>query len=92
MSELEKRDRRTVERGVRDRKISAKELLEAEERLPDLSSNLRQLGPEELEGFREALASEAELRGERIERALERAVAPPPQPPRPVQELEAEDL
>ncbi|MFQ5697445.1 MAG: hypothetical protein ACE5IL_04070 [Myxococcota bacterium] len=92
MSDLESRDRRVVEREMRDRKITAEQVREAMERLPDLATNVRTLDPEEIESFRQALAPEAELRGERIERALQRAVAPPPPPPRPVQEFEPEDL
>jgi hypothetical protein len=92
MSTLDKTDRRIQQRMLRDHRVTQKEVDEAGAQLPDLSENLRRLDDEEIEKFAAGIPNEVELRAERIQRALERAAAPPPKPPEPVQELDEDEI
>ena len=91
MTTFGKADRRIQQRMLRDRQVTAKEIDEAGAQLPDSSENLRKLDDEELEKFAAGIPTENELRAESIQRALERAAAPPPKPPEPVQELDEDE-
>jgi hypothetical protein len=77
---------------LRERQVKGEELERVRSELPDSTGNLRQLTDEEAEQFETGLAPEAEVRAERIERALERAAAPPPAPPEPVQEFDEDEI
>ena len=92
MTTFGKADLRIQQRMLRDRRVTSKELEEAGAELPDSSENLRTLDDEEIEKFAAAIPIELELRAERIQRALERAAAPPPKPPEPVQELDEDEI
>jgi hypothetical protein len=92
MTTLGKTDRRIQQRLLRERRTSRGELDEAVSQLPDSADSLRELDDEEVDKFKAGLDPEAELRAERIQRALERAAAPPPKPPEPVQELEEDEI
>jgi hypothetical protein len=92
MTTLGKTDQRIQQRMLRDHRVTSKEMDEAGAELPDSSENLRALDDEEIEKFAAAIPTEVELRAERIERALERAAAPPPKPPEPVQELDEDEI
>jgi hypothetical protein len=92
MATLGKTDRRIQERMLRERRIQPKDIEDAVSELPDSGENLRELASEEIEKFEAGLPAEAEVRAERIQRALERAAAPPPKPPEPVQELDEDEI
>jgi hypothetical protein len=92
MSTLGETDRRIQERKMRERLVADQEVERAGAELSDSSGNVRELSAEEVEQFESSLEAEAELRAERIARALERAVAPPPKPPVPVQELDEDEI
>lgn len=72
---------------VQDKRILARQNVTSLARpageLPDLADRIFEPTEEEVEAFRVALGREQVLRGESVERALERASRPPEPPPTP---------
>jgi hypothetical protein len=92
MSEDSSIDRRIQDRMLRERRITRAQVEERAGQLPDLADRVRTPSDDEIQAFADVLPREQEVRAERIERALERAVAPPPPAPTPVTEFDADDL
>ena len=93
MDPIEKLDRRIQRRLLAQRKITPADLEKAASKLPDLTENAARAEEEELEKLGNDLTAEREVRGERIQRALERAAAAEPERPTPpVTPIEESDL
>ncbi len=91
--DLEKLDRRTLERMLARREVTPEEVAKAARALPDLGDAVASPSEEDLEELAEKLALERSVREERIQRALERAARPAERAPQgPVQPFEEDDL
>lgn len=91
--DLEKLDRRTLERMLARREVSAEEVAKAARALPDLADAVASPSEEDLKQLAETLEEEHTVREERILRALERAASPAERaPPGPVQPFEEDDI
>lgn len=92
--DLDKLDRRMLERMLARRRLSPEEVAKAARQLPDLADAVETRSEEDLEKLAEELVAERELREERIERALERAASPVQRrvAPGPIQPLDEDDL
>lgn len=92
-SELQKLDRRILDRLLAERRVTQDEVDKALAKLPDSAQATEERSAEELERFLEELEREQGLRAERIERALERASQPRQAPTRgPVEPIDEADL
>ena len=93
MDERLRTDRRLIERGLASRRTPKDDVRQMLDELPDQADNVAQPSAEELEKLAAQLARELELRGERIQRAIERASEPPPAPaPGPLEPFEESEL
>ncbi len=91
--DLEKLDRRTLERMLARREVSAEEVAKAARALPDLADAVASPSEDDLKQLAETLEEERSVREERIQRALERAASPAERaPPGPVQPFEEDDI
>ncbi len=91
--DLEKLDRRTLERMLARREVSAEEVAKAARALPDLADAVASPSEDDLKQLAETLEEERSVREERIQRALERAASPAERIPQgPVQPFDEDDL
>ncbi len=91
--DLEKLDRRTLERMLARREVTAEEVAKAALALPDLADAVAPPSGEDLKELGEKLEAERSVREERIQRAVERAASPAERaPPGPVQPFEEDDI
>ena len=91
--DLEKLDRRTLERMLARREVSVEEVAKAARALPDLADAVAPPSEDDLKQLAETLEEERSVREERIQRALERAASPAERaPPGPVQPFEEDDI
>ena len=91
--DLEKLDRRTLERMLARLEVTQEVVAKAARALPDLADAVASPSEEDLEKLAQKLTAERSVREERIERALERAASPAERIPQgPVQPFDEDDL